>query len=268
MHILYSAHLYFLVIIEDADPNASDSEFMDPVPVDEIMGSEEESTKDQANDDDLFAQELEKALQGDSEEDDDDDDDDDEDEDGLEGADEGDEDDDDEDDESVSGSGTDEDEDDEEYSGAKKVLDDEIKQLETAINKKNQDIAAVQHVALKVPFFLRHNYQGTDLCSVEPLYQCRTEDASRFADKTGATGAITCRSSRTERAGCCYRRWSPRRRGRRRRRALRRADGRLMKKFLYYFAPFCTPAGDHVQLRPLGGLVEHHNDTTHIRYEL
>jgi len=31
-------------------------------------------------------------------------------------------------------------------------LDDEIKQLETAINKKNQDIAAVQHVALKNRF--------------------------------------------------------------------------------------------------------------------
>ena len=155
VHTLSSAHLYFQVIIEDADPNASDSEFMDPITVDETMGSEEESAKDQANDDDLFAQELEKALQGDSDDDDEDDDDDDDDEDGVDGAEEGDDDDDDEDDEdeSVSGSGTDEDEDDEEYSGAKKVLDDEIKQLETAINKKNQDIAAVQHVALKVPFF-------------------------------------------------------------------------------------------------------------------
>jgi transcription initiation factor TFIID subunit 7 len=124
---------------------------MDPIAVDEAMGSEEESAKEQANDDDLFAQELEKALQGDSEDEDEDDDDED-DEDGAEGAEEGDDDDDDDDDddESVSGSGTDEDEDDEEYSGAKKVLDDEIKQLETAINKKNQDIAAVQHVALKV----------------------------------------------------------------------------------------------------------------------
>lgn len=133
---------------------------MDPVPVDEAIESEEENAKDQANDDDLFAQELEKALQGDSEDDDEDEDDDDDE--GVEGAEEGDEDeddDDDDDDESVSGSGTDEDEDDEEYSGAKKVLDDEIKQLETAINKKNQDIAAVQHVALKVPFFLRCSYQ-------------------------------------------------------------------------------------------------------------
>jgi len=132
---------------------------MDPIPVDETMGSEEESMKDQANDDDLFAQELEKALQGDSEDDDDDDDDEDDDEDGVEGQEDGDDDDDDDDDdESVSGSGTDEDEDDEEYSGAKKVLDDEIKQLETAINKKNQDIAAVQHVALKVTFSFRHNH--------------------------------------------------------------------------------------------------------------
>ena len=158
VHTLSFAHLYFQVIIEDADPNASDSEFMDPIPVDETMGSEEESAKEQANDDDLFAQELEKALQGDSDEDDDEDDEDEDDDEGVDGAEEGDDDDDDDDDdESVSGSGTDEDEDDEEYSGAKKVLDDEIKQLETAINKKNQDIAAVQHVALKVPFFPPRN---------------------------------------------------------------------------------------------------------------
>ena len=179
---------------------------MDPIPVDETMGSEEESMKGQANDDDLFAQELEKALQGDSEDDDDDDDDEDDDE-GVEGG-EGDEDEDEEDDEdeSVSGSGTDEDEDDEEYSGAKKVLDDEIKQLETAINKKNQDIAAVQHVALKVPIILHHSSQNTDPYSVESLHQRCTEDASRFANKTGATRAITRRSPRTERAGCCCRR--------------------------------------------------------------
>jgi len=175
---------------------------MDPVPVDETMESEEESAKDQANDDDLFAQELEKALQGDSEEDEEDDDDE-GDEDDVE-AEEGDEDDEDEDDddESVSGSGTDEDEDDEEYSGAKKVLDDEIKQLETAINKKNQDIAAVQHVALKVPSILHRVSQEADSCSVESLHQRCTKDASRFADKTGATGAITRRSPCTERTGC------------------------------------------------------------------
>ena len=161
---------------------------MDPVPVEEAMGSEEESTKGQANDDDLFAQELEKALQGDSDEDEDDEDDDDE---GVEDGDD-DEDDEDDEDESVSGSGTDEDEDDEEYSGAKKVLDDEIKQLETAINKKNQDIAAVQHVALKVPFILHQGSQKTDPYYVESLYQCCTEDASRFTDKTRTTRAIAC----------------------------------------------------------------------------
>jgi len=109
------------------------------------------------NDDDAFAAAIEQALQEGSDEDDEDDEDDEEDEE-IEGEEEG------EGEEdgisesgsgSVSGSGSDDDEDDEEYSGAKKLLDDEIKQLQVAIAKKNEDIAKVTNVALKVSLLSR-----------------------------------------------------------------------------------------------------------------
>lgn len=107
-------------------------------------GGENEGGKEE-NDDDAFAAAIELALQGpaDSEEEEEDDE-----EEGDSGQD--DEGDDDSGSESGSGSESDEDEDDEEYSGAKKLLDDEIKQLENAIAKKNADIAKVTNNALKV----------------------------------------------------------------------------------------------------------------------
>jgi TATA-binding protein-associated factor Taf7 len=104
------------------------------------------------NDDDAFAAAIEQALQQGSDEDDDEDEEEEESgEEGVEGEDDGDEDGaSDSGSGSGSASGSDDDEDDEEYSGAKKLLDDEIKQLEVAIAKKNEDIAKVTNVALKV----------------------------------------------------------------------------------------------------------------------
>lgn len=124
------------------------------------------------NDDDAFAAAIEQALQQGSDEDDEDEDDSEE-----EGADG----DDDEDGASDSGSGSgtasasDDDEDDEEYSGAKKLLDDEIKQLQVAIAKKNEDIAKVTNMALKVRTIPR--FFATGCCSdifyslIDPIHQ-------------------------------------------------------------------------------------------------
>jgi transcription initiation factor TFIID subunit 7 len=109
---------------------------------------EDGGTVKEENDDDAFAAVIERALQQASDEDED------EDESGSEDGEDGENDEDQEDgasdSESASGSASDDDEDDEEYSGAKKLVDDEIRQLESAIAKKNADIAKVTNAALKV----------------------------------------------------------------------------------------------------------------------
>lgn len=142
-------------MFEDEDPDLSDSEYLRRVmppqsPDDGHLGNGEVKEE---NDDDAFAAAIEQALQQGSDGDDDDDEDDDEsgDESGDDGMDKEHEDGvSDSGSASGSASGSDDDEDDEEYSGAKKLLDDEIKQLEVAIAKKNEDIAKVTNVALKV----------------------------------------------------------------------------------------------------------------------
>ncbi|PVF98806.1 hypothetical protein CPB86DRAFT_784446 [Serendipita vermifera] len=141
-------------LFEDADPDASDSEFLRKVmpPESPDEGSEMGDVKEE-NEDDAFAAIIEQALQEASDDDDEDDDDDD-------SEDEDDDDDGDRDDDggsasgsgSGSGSGSDADEDDEEYSGAMKLVADEIRHLEAAIAKKNEDIAKVTNVALKNRF--------------------------------------------------------------------------------------------------------------------
>lgn len=145
---------YAIVIFEDADPDLSDSEYLARVMPPKDPEADEDAKE--ADDDDAFAAAIARAVEqrSDEEEDEDesgsDDEDDEEgDEDDEEGA---------SDSESASGSATDEDEDDEEYSGAKKLVDDEIRQLESAIAKKNADIAKVTNVALKVCFSLLYIY--------------------------------------------------------------------------------------------------------------
>lgn len=133
-----------LVIFEDADPELSDSEYLSKVMPAPATPNEDTNMVKEENDDDAFAAVIERALQQgseDEEEDSEEEEESDEDEDQEEG---------DSDSGSASGSGSDEDEDDEEYSGAKKLVDDEIRQLESAIAKKNADIAKVTNMALKV----------------------------------------------------------------------------------------------------------------------
>jgi transcription initiation factor TFIID subunit 7 len=147
------------VLFEDEDPDLSDSEYLQRVmpPQSPDEGEFNNGEGKEENDDDVFAAAIEQALQQGSDDDDEEDEDGDESgEEGVDGEEDGDEDGaSDSGSGSGSASGSDDDEDDEEYSGAKKLLDDEIKQLEVAIAKKNEDIAKVTNVALKVCSSLR-----------------------------------------------------------------------------------------------------------------
>ncbi|KAG8822942.1 hypothetical protein FRC19_004936 [Serendipita sp. 401] len=133
-------------VIDDAVEDLSDSEYIAQVFPPEVTMESDGGEGKEENDDDLFAAAIEQALQDASDEDEEDSED--SDEDGDEGDEGG----------SVSGSGSgsgsgsDEDEDDEEYSGAMKLVGDEIKQLQAAIMKKNEDIAKVTNNALKNRF--------------------------------------------------------------------------------------------------------------------
>ncbi|GAB1517563.1 hypothetical protein RhiTH_000612 [Rhizoctonia solani] len=138
-------------ILEDVDPNLSDSEF-DPPP--EVGGSEaatpgagmdmfdgEDGYQDATGmaaqqEDDLFEQELQAELaKGLGEESDDDDDDDDEDqEEESESEEDGDE------------------EEDEEFVRTRKLLNEEIRDLEAAVAKKEQDISGTQNILIKRRF--------------------------------------------------------------------------------------------------------------------
>lgn len=141
-----------LEILEDVNPDLSDSEF-EPPP--EQGGSEAPTPGASAMDgfdgddayqdhdapgtaaeheDDLFEQELRAELaKGLGEESDDDDGDDDEElEEESESEDEGDE------------------EEDEEFLRARKLLNEEIRDLEAAVAKKEQDIAGTQNILIKV----------------------------------------------------------------------------------------------------------------------
>ncbi|KAJ1310354.1 hypothetical protein OPQ81_007092 [Rhizoctonia solani] len=139
-------------ILEDVDPNLSDSEF-DPPP--EGGGSEaatpgasgmdmfdgEDGYQDATGmaaqqEDDLFEQELQAELaKGLGEESDDDDEDDDEDqEEESESEEDGDE------------------EEDEEFVRTRKLLNEEIRDLEAAVAKKEQDIAGTQNILIKRRF--------------------------------------------------------------------------------------------------------------------
>jgi len=103
---------------------------------------DEDGPVKEENEDEKFEADLLRALQQSSDEEDDD-------ESGSEDDEDGENDDEDQeggsDSESASGSGSDDDEDDEEYSGAKKLVDDEIRQLESAggISVVNDGVATI-----------------------------------------------------------------------------------------------------------------------------
>ena len=136
-------------VIDDAEEDLSDSEYIAQVfpPATPDENASDVGDVKEENDDDVFAAAIADALREASEEEEEEPSGDDE---GSEGDGSG----------SGSGSGSDsgedEDDDDEEYSGAKKLVDDEIRQLETAIAKKNEDIAKVTNIALKASLLWSH----------------------------------------------------------------------------------------------------------------
>jgi TATA-binding protein-associated factor Taf7 len=166
-------------------------------------GSEMGDVKEE-NEDDAFAAIIEQALQEGSDDDDEDDDDDSDDEDD---GDDGDRDDDDggsaSGSGSGSGSGSDADEDDEEYSGAMKLLADEIRHLEAAIAKKNEDIAKVTNVALKVcPFTEIHYPESTaDNVNTESFHDRCGQDVCRLGGQASPTRTAASRASCAKREG-------------------------------------------------------------------
>ncbi|CCA69770.1 related to TAF7-TFIID subunit (TBP-associated factor), 67 kD [Serendipita indica DSM 11827] len=135
-------------VIEDAAEDLSDSEYIAQVfpPATPDENASDAGDVKEENDDEIFAAAIADALREASEEEEEEEEEEEASEGGSDGEGSG----------SGSGSGSDsgedEDDDDEEYSGAKKLVDDEIRQLETAIAKKNEDIAKVTNVALKTRF--------------------------------------------------------------------------------------------------------------------